>query len=105
MRDNRRARFKPGASGFRVADLNVRSLGAQAKDEQFESSRFSKVDTILRYVDKEDGIPFVAFFQETWLDPQPLIPHQFNPSPVIPEGYATLISHNKDPDGQIQGRG
>ena len=72
--------------------------------DQLEASRFSKIDTLLTsYIDKNTRFPFIAFFQETWLDPT--IDHQYSPTPVIPEGYATLISHREDPLGQIRGRG
>jgi hypothetical protein len=66
-------------------------------------SKHSKVDTIFQYIDKDDGIPFIAFFQETWLKPS--VDYQYNPHPLIPEGYATLLSTRPDPQGQRAGRG
>jgi len=69
-----------------------------------EAIKCCKLDTLLRqYIAKNDRIPFIVFLQETWLDPSRN--YQFSPSPLVPEDYATLISHREDPEGQIKGRG
>jgi len=86
-------------------DLNVRSLGVTDDGGQLDVIRSEKLDTLLRsYIAKNDCFPFIALFQETWLDPTN--DYQYSPNPLVPEGYATLISHREDPnERQIRGRG
>lgn len=82
-----------GSVTFKVMDLNVRSLGVRDQGHQIEAKRYSKLDTLLTYIAKDDRSPFIAFLQETWLDPIRNL--QYSPTPLVPEGYATLTSHNK----------
>jgi len=103
-RNRKGVRSETGPVNFQVMDLNVRSLRVTKGGDQMEASRFSKIDTLLRsYIAKNDQSPFIAFLQETWLDPT--IDYQHSPAPLVPESYATLISHREDPSGQIKGRG
>ena len=93
-----------GLVSFQVTDLNVRSLGVRANGDQMEASRFSKIDTLLRsYIAKNDRFPFIAFLQETWLDPT--IDYKHSPTPLVPEGYATLLAIERIPWDKSRGGG
>lgn len=48
-------------------------------------------------------LPYIVFFQETWLNPS--VDIQYDPDPAIPAGFATIQSFRPDPQGQIRGRG